>query len=151
MIVIREAQSDDYTTIVRFQLEMAMETEGILLQKPIVDLGVKAVLSDHNKGKYYVAELGNKTVGSLLTTYEWSDWRNGQILWIQSVYVEKGYRRMGVFKKMYEYIKAKTLDENNNYRGIRLYVDKSNEAAIHVYEKLGMSNHHYETFEWMKS
>jgi len=23
----------------------------------------------------------------LLTTFEWSDWRNGTILWIQSVYV----------------------------------------------------------------
>ncbi|MDZ7607955.1 MAG: GNAT family N-acetyltransferase [Cyclobacteriaceae bacterium] len=151
MIVIREAQRDDYSTIVRFQMEMAMETEGILLQEPIVELGVKAVMNDNTKGLYYVAESGNKPVGSLLTTYEWSDWRNGQILWIQSVYVEKEYRRMGVFKKMYEHIKAKTLDERNNYRGIRLYVDKSNVAAIRVYEKLGMSNHHYETFEWMKS
>jgi len=151
MINIREAHSDDHSAIVRFQLEMAMETEGILLQRSIVELGVRAVLNDNNKGVYYLAVAGSKPVGSLLTTYEWSDWRNGQILWIQSVYVEKEYRRMGVFKKMYEHIKAKTLDENNNYRGIRLYVDKSNAAAMHVYEKLGMSNHHYETFEWMKS
>jgi len=151
MINIREAHGDDHSTIVRFQLEMATETEGILLQKPIVELGVKAVLRDSNKGIYYIAESGNTLVGSLLTTFEWSDWRNGQILWIQSVYVEKEYRRMGVFKKLYEYIKTKTLDENNNYRGIRLYVDKSNDAAIRVYEKLGMNNHHYETFEWMKS
>jgi len=150
MIHIREAQSDDQSAIVRFQLEMAMETEGIRLQKPIVELGVKAVFNDSSKGVYYVAESGNNPVGSLLTTFEWSDWRNGQILWIQSVFVVKEFRQKGVFKKMYEYIKAKTLDENHNYRGIRLYVDKTNAAAISVYEKLGMNNHHYETFEWMK-
>ncbi len=150
MVDIREAVREDHSTIVRFQLEMAKETEGIFLQQPIVELGVRAVLSDNSKGRYYVAESGNRTIASLLTTYEWSDWRNGQVLWIQSVFVEKEYRRMGVFKKMYEFIKAKTLEENNNYRGIRLYVDKSNEAAIRVYEKLGMNNQHYETFEWMK-
>ena len=151
MVNIREALGEDYQSIVRFQIEMAMETEGLVLQKSIVDLGVKAVLKDKGKGQYYVAEFNGQLVGSLLTTYEWSDWRNGQILWIQSVYVEKNFRRKGVFRQMYQYIKSKVSDEKNNFRGIRLYVDKSNEAAIRVYKNLGMNNHHYETFEWMQS
>jgi len=151
MVNIREAKPEDHNTIVRFQLEMAKETEGVVLQKPIVDLGVQAVFNEKSKGQYYVAESNGQVIGSLLTTYEWSDWRNGQILWIQSVYVEKGYRRKGVFRMMYEYVKSQVSDGSSNFRGIRLYVDKTNVAAINVYKSLGMNNDHYDTFEWMKS
>lgn len=50
---------------------------------------------------------------------------------------------------MYEHIKEKVIDENTDFRGIRLYVDKTNDIAQKVYKRLGMENHHYEMFEWM--
>jgi GNAT superfamily N-acetyltransferase len=78
-----------------------------------------------------------------------SYWRNCQVLWIQSVFVKKEFRGMGVFKMLYENIKSKVLDKKNGYCGLRLYVDKTNKSAQSVYKKLGMENHHYETFEWM--
>ena len=139
----------DKSQIAQFQIEMALETENLALDKDVVDLGVQAIFDDSSKGSYFVAEAKGKVVGSLLTTYEWSDWRNGQVIWIQSVFVKKPYRGQGAFRKLYEYIKDIVLSEKNDYRGIRLYVDKSNISAQKVYEKLGMQNHHYETFEWM--
>ena len=144
----------DKHTIARFQIAMALETEHLHLNPYLVDLGVEAVFNDPSKGRYYVASLINDPehiIASLLTTYEWSDWRNGQVLWIQSVFVEPGFRRSGVFRSMYLHIKNLILDDKNEYRGIRLYVDKSNTIAQKVYLSLGMQNHHYETFEWMKS
>lgn len=141
----------DKDQIAAFQISMALETENLILYPEIVNLGVEAVFRDPAKGTYYVAEVENRAIASLLTTYEWSDWRNGNILWIQSVFVEKEFRGSGVFKKLYEHIKSLVLDDKNNYRGIRLYVDKANTKAINVYSKLGMTNHHYETFEWMKN
>jgi len=149
MITVRDAVLADIPDIVNFQLDMALETENLSLEKDVVNLGVKAVFDEPAKGSYYVAESEDKIIGSLLTTYEWSDWRNGQVLWIQSVFVTKEFRGKGVFRLLYEYIKVKVLNEENNYRGIRLYVDKTNESAQKVYEKLGMENHHYETYEWM--
>ena len=146
---VRKANINDQIEIVDFQLAMANETEGIELDRNIVEKGVEAVLNDPNKGSYYVAEIDNKVVSSLLTTFEWSDWRNGTILWIQSVYVMPDYRRMGVYRNMYSHIKEMVLN-TNNLNGIRLYADKSNLPAHKTYENLGMNQDHYITFEWLK-
>ena len=150
MIIIRNAVLDDAISIIEFQQKMALETEGINLDYHTVTEGVHAVFKDGDKGAYYVAEDSDtrKVVGSLLTTYEWSDWRYGTILWIQSVYVLPEYRGQGVYKKMYEHVKSLVTPESD-YRGIRLYVDKTNLAAQKVYEKLGMNGEHYQMFEWM--
>ncbi len=149
MVKVRDAIFADRQYIVEFQLAMAQETEGLVLNKEIVDLGVEAVFRDPSKGFYYVAENDGKVIGSLLTTFEWSDWRNGQIIWIQSVFVKKEYRGQGVFKMLYQYIKSKVENQENGFRGIRLYVDKTNKNAQKVYERLGMESHHYDTYEWM--
>jgi ribosomal protein S18 acetylase RimI-like enzyme len=146
---VRQAVTSDHQTIVECQLAMANETEGIVLHKPTVEKGVEAVLNDSTKGNYYVAEVDGKVIASLLTTFEWSDWRNGTILWIQSVYVLPEFRRKGIYRKMYAHIKSMVL-KAPDLNGIRLYADKSNHPAQNTYENLGMNQDHYITFEWMK-
>ncbi len=148
-MIIREATINDVDSIVSFQVSMAKETEGIELDIKTVVKGVSAVLKDKSKGKYYVAVTGDKVISSLLTTFEWSDWRNGTILWIQSVYVLPEFRRKGVYRNMYSHIKNTVLN-NNNLNGIRLYADKTNLPAQKTYENLGMNQDHYVTFEWLK-
>jgi ribosomal protein S18 acetylase RimI-like enzyme len=146
---IRLANTNDHEKLVAFQIAMAKETEDMELDKATVEKGVRAVLNDCNKGKYYVAEDNGEVVASLLTTYEWSDWRNGTVLWIQSVFVIPQYRRQGVYSKMYTHIKT-IVQNNDNLNGIRLYADKGNNDAQKTYEKLGMNQEHYVMFEWMK-
>lgn len=146
---IRTATKDDVLEISQFQVNMARETEGIKLEEATVQEGVQAVIEDADKGTYYLAEVRGELAGMLLTTYEWSDWRNGRILWIQSVYVHKKYRKQGVYKQLYQHIQKLVKIHENDFRGIRLYVDKSNLAAISVYQKLGMQDHHYAMYEWM--
>ncbi len=146
---VRKATLNDHAKIVEFQQAMAWETEGIKLRLDTLENGVKAVLDDPNKGDYYVAEINGDIVASLLTTFEWSDWRNGTVLWIQSVYVIPMYRRRGVYRKMYSHLKTEVL-KSENLAGIRLYADKKNETAHQTYENLGMNQDHYITFEWLK-
>lgn len=148
-MIIRKASTNDSEKIVGFQLAMANETENVELHQPTVVLGVNAVLNNKSKGQYYVAEIIGQVVGSLLTTFEWSDWRNGTILWIQSVYVLPEFRRKGIYRSMYAHIKQLVL-EDENLNGIRLYADKTNIPAHLTYQKLGMSPDHYITFEWLK-
>ncbi len=148
-MIVRKATLKDVGPLVDFQLRMASETEGIELNMPTVTRGVSAVLTDNTKGQYYVAEIEGKVVSSLLTTFEWSDWRNGTILWIQSVYVLPEFRRKGVYRNMYAHIKEQVLS-NQKLNGIRLYADKSNSVAQETYKTLGMSTEHYLTFEWLK-
>ncbi len=149
-INIRPGLLFDIDSIADFQVKMAFETEKMELHFPTVKLGVGAVMDDPTKGKYWLAEVDGQVVGCLLTVPEWSDWRNGTVLWIHSVYVIPEYRKHGVFKSLYHHL-TKLVNESSDLRGLRLYVDKSNVSAQKVYEKLGMSGEHYHLFEWMKS
>ena len=148
-MILRKAISTDLEIIVHFQIAMAMETEGINLDFDIVSKGVNAVFKDPTKGNYYVAEENKQVIASLLTTFEWSDWRNGTVLWIQSVFVKPEHRGKGVFKAMYKNIQHMVM-ENHELKGIRLYAEKTNSNAHKVYEKLGMNANHYKLYEWLK-
>jgi GNAT superfamily N-acetyltransferase len=148
MISIRPALQEDSPYLIDFQQRMAMETENVKLDAAVLAEGLKRLFDDPAKGKYFVAEDSGEEIGCLMITFEWSEWRCGNVLWIQSVYIKPSHRGKGVFKKMYEHIKS-LVTPQSEYRGIRLYVDKTNAAAQKVYEKLGMNGEHYQVFEWM--
>ena len=145
----RAATHDDLEHIVDFQIAMAQETEQIELDRAVCTRGVRAVLGDATLGRYYVGEIDGSVVASTLITYEWSDWRNGVVWWIQSVYVRPAARRQGVYAGLYRHLQS-LAKGNQNVRGIRLYVDRRNGAAQEVYARLGMNGEHYQVFEWMK-
>ena len=149
MVHIRPASEDDAEVIAAFQLEMALETENLALNPETVQQGVLQVFRNQAKGKYLVASDEDIVTGSLLLTYEWSDWRNKTVVWIQSVYIRPDYRRRGIFNKMYTTVKQMITDDNT-FAGIRLYVDRTNKQAQEVYQKSGMNGDHYQLFEWMK-
>jgi GNAT superfamily N-acetyltransferase len=148
MILIRKAIPSDAPSIIDFQLKMALETENITLIPETVTRGVHAVFNDQSKGQYYVADLDGRVVASLLMTYEWSDWRNCNVWWFQSVFVVPEFRRHGIFRKMYNYIRQ--LSEEQDIGGLRLYVETSNLKAQKTYKALGMSSEHYAFYEWMR-
>jgi len=148
MVHLRLATEEDSDSIIGFQLLMAKESEGIDLNRDTLKDGVLAVFRDPQKGKYFVAEDNGKIVGSLLTTYEWSDWRNQWVFWMQSVYILTAYRGKGIFRIMFQQL-IEQVENEENVAGIRLYVDVSNKNAIGVYNSIGMDGEHYKVFEWM--
>jgi GNAT superfamily N-acetyltransferase len=148
-VKIRPGLFYDIEVLAQLQVQMAWETEEFKLDPPTVTLGVQAVIDDPSKGKYWIAEMDGKVAGCLLTVPEWSDWRNGTILWIHSVYVLPAYRGKGLYKALYEHVQSLVKTDGKTYKGIRLYVDKRNTAAQEVYNKLGMNGEHYQLFEWM--
>jgi ribosomal protein S18 acetylase RimI-like enzyme len=148
MVKIRLATEEDSKEIIEFQLKMALESEGVELNPDTLTNGVVSVFKDPQKGKYFVAEDDQKIIGSMLTTYEWSDWRNQWVFWLQSVYIIPAYRGKGVFRLMYQQIKNQ-VEREKEVAGIRLYVDVSNKNAIGVYNSVGMNGEHYKVFEWM--
>jgi GNAT superfamily N-acetyltransferase len=148
MISIRKAKPEDAPIIIDFQQKMAWETEQMTLKPDLVTKGVHAVFEDPSRGKYYVAEDSDKIIASLLITSEWSDWRNCNVWWFQSVFVVPDYRRNGVFRMMYNHIRM--LAEEQDIAGLRLYVETKNTSAQKTYEALGMSSEHYSFYEWMR-
>jgi ribosomal protein S18 acetylase RimI-like enzyme len=143
---IRRATIDDADVVAEFNGLMAEETENRKLDKKTLLQGVKAVLNDPAKGIYFVVEERGAVLGQLMITYEWSDWRNGNFWWIQSVYVRKEFRQLGVFRSLYEHVEG-LARKRNDVCGLRLYVERENERALRTYEKLGMKRAVYEMFE----
>ena len=144
-VIVSEARREDIEQICRWNMELAETTEGIQLDLETLRRGVGAVLDDPGKARYFVARLGGVAVGMIMTTYEWSDWRNGMFFWIQSVFVAEAYRRQGVFRALYRHVEAVATGEGGC--GLRLYVHRDNEAAQRVYERLGMVGQHYSVLE----
>ncbi len=145
---IDKTHSDDIEWIANAQVSMAQETENLQLNQEEIVKGVKFIFDNPDRGFYIVARNKEKgLVGCLLILKKWSDWRNGDVWWIHSLYVEPVYRKHGIFRKMFEYVE--NLAHNSAVRGLRLFVDKGNMIAQKVYEKLGMSKDHYELFEKM--
>ena len=149
MIEVRKAERSDIETMARFQVAMAAETEDVELSFDTLCEGMESVYDNPSRGEYYVAEYEGRVVGSLMITYEWSEWRNKNIYWIQSVYVVPEARGMGIYKSLYEHVKIQ-VEKDPALGGIRLYVHNSNTNAQKVYSKLGMSGESYRIFEWMK-
>jgi GNAT superfamily N-acetyltransferase len=146
---IRKAKLEDLERIADFNIQMAEETEDRVLDRNIVREGVKEVLKNESKGFYLIAEdnkKGKTLTGQLMVTYEWSDWRNKVFWWIQSVYVDKKYRKQKVFSGLFDAISSIALSQKN-VTGLRLYVEKNNNSAKQVYKKLGMNETPYEIFE----
>jgi GNAT superfamily N-acetyltransferase len=145
-IQIREGRPEDAQIIADYNQQMALETEGKELDSETVRKGVEQGLTQTEKCRYFVAEVEGKVIGQAMVTSEWSDWRNGDLWWIQSVYVHPGSRRQGIFKKLYQYIET-LARENTNVRGLRLYVEEENSEGQAVYKKLGMLHAGYHVYE----
>jgi ribosomal protein S18 acetylase RimI-like enzyme len=145
-LTVRRAVPSDTPIVVEFNRRLALESEGKVLDPAILSAGVAAGLADPDKALYFLAESQGDVVGQLMLTREWSDWRNGWIWWIQSVYVRTDARRNGVFRTLYEHVHAAAVADPEVI-GLRLYVEQENHAAQQTYARLGMERTNYLVLE----
>jgi GNAT superfamily N-acetyltransferase len=143
---IRDARGSDLEFIIRANSGLAVESEGVTLDPALLGPGVAAVFEDPARGRYFIAESGDRPVGQMMLTFEWSDWRNGVFWWIQSVFVEPSHRRKGVFSKLYRHV-SELAAASPEVCGLRLYVDRSNSNARSIYRHLGLYESNYEVME----
>jgi ribosomal protein S18 acetylase RimI-like enzyme len=136
-LAIRPATPADIPVIVEFNRCLAEESEGKTLDPEVLTAGVTSALADPHKALYFLAEEGGTVLGQLSLTTEWSDWRNGWLWWIQSVYVRPEARRRGIFRALYQHIYQEA-NENPTVIGLRLYVERDNQAAQQTYLGMGM-------------
>lgn len=145
-VCIRPAAAGDAERIAANNVALARESEARQLAPRVVRAGVEAVLADPARGVYFLAERQGRVVGQLLITREWSDWRNGWFWWIQSVYVVPEARQGGVFRALYQHV-VSAARRRGDVCGLRLYVDRTNQRARQVYEKLGLRPTAYRLYE----
>jgi ribosomal protein S18 acetylase RimI-like enzyme len=144
---IRAATIEDTDHLVAWNTAMAWDTEHKALDRDTLRRGVQGVFAEARRGFYLVAEKDGVPVGSLLVTYEWSDWRCGDFWWVQSVYVVPAARRGGIFRALYDEVSRRAAEAGAV--GVRLYVENDNERAQKTYEGLGMARCAYLMYEAM--
>ena len=145
MIQIRRATLADLPFLHANNMALAWESEAKRLDAPTLEKGLTRLLQDPSLGFYIIAEVEGQPVGNLMITVEWSDWRNAPMWWFQSVYVLPDFRGKHVFSTMYRHIRD--LARAEGARELRLYVEKENVSAQHVYQTMGMAEGHYLMFE----
>jgi GNAT superfamily N-acetyltransferase len=145
-IHVRPARQEDVSLMVRWQMAMALETEDKPLDEAVLTRGIQRAFEDAQKGRYFIAEIEGRPAGTLMLTWEWSDWRDGWWWWIQSVFVDETFRRRGVYRALYAHVLAQA-EADPEVRGIRLYVEQDNSSARRTYEFLGMQHPAYVMYE----
>jgi len=144
-VKIRKAKKTDIPILAKHNQALANETENIKLNNKTVLSGVSKAL-DKQDCYYFVSELNGEVVGQIMITHEWSDWRNGVMWWIQSVYVRPEYRNKGVFRTLFNHIEQ--LARNRaDVKALRLYVMQNNQSGINTYKALGMLDSKYIVYE----
>ncbi len=113
-VSVRLATVADAEFLVRGNASMALETEGLSLDLDRLRDGVHNLFEDAARGFYLIAEAEGRRAGQMMITYEWSDWRNANFWWIQSVWVEPQFRRRGVFRALYQ--SAESRDQSRRQR-----------------------------------
>jgi GNAT superfamily N-acetyltransferase len=145
--VVRSARELDFDGIVQFNRQLAWESEKIHLDEQILRDGVLRILRNPSLGRYFVAMDGDRVIGQTMINFEPTDWRDGIIVWLQSVYVSETYRKKGVFKALYQAIMDYCKEHAGPVRLVRLYMEQDNDQARKAYESLGMKKTHYVIYE----
>ena len=143
---VRDAEHADRAAIVDFNARLALETENKILDPAVLERGVEAALCTPDRLRYWVAENAEQVVGITAISREWSDWRNGWLWWLQSVYIHPEHRGRGVFRALYAQVRA-TAAAEDDVIGLRLYVEAQNRAAQRTYQAVGMRPGGYEVYE----
>lgn len=145
-IAIRDANLSDLPLIVDFNFLLADESEGKQLDRAVLTRGVQRALASPEMCRYFMAEVNGEVAGQTMITFELTDWRDGVLWWLQSVYVRPEFRKLGVFKSLYQHI-ATLAKQSVDVRGLRLYVEQANARAQRVYEQMGMQPGGYLVYE----
>lgn len=143
---VRLARLEDWEAIAEFNTRLAAETEGKSLKPEVIAAGVRTLLGDSRHGCYFVAEAAETVIGQIMYTREWSDWRNGEIWWLQSVYVLPEFRHRGVFRALYQHLEN-LAKSSPDVIGLRLYVESHNSRAQQAYLQFGFCDASYTVME----
>lgn len=146
-VVIRDATPEDTAHIVDFNYRLAAESESKILDREVLTRGVRRGFSCPELCRYFIAEVGGDPAGMTMVTYELTDWRDGVIWWLQSIFVRPRYRRHGVFRAIYDHIKELAIADPDA-RTLALYVKKYNRRAIDTYKAMGMTDGDYYVMEY---
>lgn len=145
-IQVRVADSQDIDSIVDFNCAIARETEGKELDRVLIQRGVTRGMEKGEEVVYFVATASGENIGCLMLTREWSDWRDGWLAWIQSVYVTETHRGNGVFRRLLDYA-TEHVQVLPDVVGLRLYVEVENQRAQSVYSRTGFVDPNYKVLE----
>jgi GNAT superfamily N-acetyltransferase len=145
--VVRDATTNDVEYIVDFNCRLAVESEDKTLDRDLLAKGVHRGFRRPELCRYFIAEVDGEPAGMTMLTYELTDWQDGVVWWLQSVYVYPRHRERGVFRAIFQHIE-KLAQSDPDARALNLYVKSNNLGALKTYQAMGMVDGNYEVLEY---
>lgn len=82
----------------------------------------------------FVFTEGETVVGYALLAHTWSQEAGGEVVWIEEIYLEPEARGKGYGSEFFRFLETEFAPRAKRFR---LEVEKENEGAVSLYEKLG--------------
>ena len=110
------------------------KTDAVLGEIPVIYIENTAdeLLKGSPYTTCYMAIFCGLTAGYVLLSHTYSQEAGGMALWIEELYIKPQFQGKGIGKKLLEYVL-----ENNDYKRVRLEVEKENERACNLYKQYG--------------
>lgn len=144
IMIVRKGQSKDEEAIAEMHLALALEKKNLALDVEKVRRGVRHLLESPEEGVYYVCEIDEIIAGFIMVFFEWSDWRAGNLYYIDSAYTRPAYRNQHVFSSIFRQAYSDAQSENTSIRSI---LESPEADQIEALKHLGLSESHYTVLE----
>lgn len=135
---IREASPRDLPVLLRMMRSLAEQPPALPFDDGEVRAAFEKFFADTELGQAWVLWLGEKPVGYAILTMGYSFEFRGRDAFIDELYIEPEFRRMGLGRRTLEFLeeKARALGVN----ALHLEVDRGNDAALELYRRAGYAD-----------
>jgi len=138
-VEIRDARAQDLPALLHMMKNLAEHPPAIPFDEGEVCAALNKFLAHVDLGHAWLLWLGEKPVGYVILTQGYSFEFRGRDAFIDELYVEPEFRRMGLGRRAMEFVeeKARAMDVN----ALHLEVDRGNDPAAELYRRTGYEDH----------
>jgi ribosomal protein S18 acetylase RimI-like enzyme len=134
---LRPATTADHALAVKLMREFYSEEH--LVFGPPVEHALSQLLQDTSLGQFYLLDVASRPIGYLVLLHGFILEFGGRQSFIDELYVQAAFRRLGYARQALELAAAICRDDGS--RVMRLEVDRVNAPAIRLYQRTGFRLH----------
>ena len=136
---IREAAAQDLPALLRMMRSLAERPPAIPFEEGEVHAALETFRANAELGQAWLLWLGERPAGYVILTLGYSFEFRGRDAFIDELYVEPEFRRMGLGRRAMEFVEEKPRALGVN--ALHLEVDRGNDPAAELYRRSGYADH----------
>ncbi|MGB7281701.1 MAG: GNAT family N-acetyltransferase [Candidatus Acidiferrum sp.] len=135
-VIFRPVVREDESTILRMMRSLAQQEPGAyFFDEPVVRGVLHNFLANPDLGQAWIFLDGEIPAGYIVLTFGYSFEYHGRDSFIDELYIEPQYRRMGIGRRALEFVEERARELSVN--AVHLEVDEGNDPASDLYRRAG--------------